>query len=90
MKRLLIVSLLCVLFLPTLASAADAPSPNAKRIAEIQAQQKEIIVQSGTIDVQIANLQQQKTALQTEFTKLQGAIEELQRQDREAAKTPSK
>ncbi len=90
MRRIALM-LLAVLLLGTLVYAALSPivpekeSANAKRIAELQTKQQTIVVE---INDRQGIIQQQQNAiagLQVEFHKCQGAIEELQRQDKEAA-----
>lgn len=80
MKRLLLITLLCV-FVFAVAAYAD----NSKRIAEIEDQQKQIIVDIQTLQAQRSQIDQRIAGLHEQFTKLQGAKEELQRQDQKAA-----
>jgi len=78
MRRLFILIVACLFATAVWAS-------NAKRIDELKARQQQIVVE---IDQRQGIIQQQNAAIQqlnTEYVKLQGAIEELQRQDQEAA-----
>ena len=80
-KRFIII--LAVIVLATALCAA--PTSNEERERQLHARQSEIVVEIDGINAQQQALDAQRTALQTEYVKCQGGIEELERQDREAA-----
>ena len=88
MRKIVTITLLCVLVFAVAASAADAPTQtaNSKREAELLTRQKEIIIESGQRQ-EIVNTQTAEiNRLREEYLRNDGALAELQRQDAEAAK----
>lgn len=70
-----------------LIAAAVYAATNADRIKQLQDEQRQIVVDIQGMQQQIQGLQNAVVEKQMEFQRAQGAIEELQRQDEEAAKS---
>lgn len=81
MRQVCIILLVCVLATAVLAD-------NSQRIGELKAKQQQIVLELDRRQAVINEQQAAMEQLRVEYLKAQGAIEELQRQDAEAAKEP--
>ena len=84
MRKILILVLAVALL------AAVVWADNSKRIEELQARQRSIIVEISERQSRVNAEQQAIQGLNNEFVKIAGAIEELQRQDEQAKEAQEK